>query len=110
MFKERIENCPDLKSKQNIENMTNLSLLYGLCQLNEDAHSCYQSGYFTSSINYSTMILEAIKETNRRIRPQALNIIESIGLNDDTLCSAIGNSYGDIYETHLEWARNANIN
>jgi hypothetical protein len=24
--------------------------------------------------------------------------------------SAIGNSYGDIYETHLEWAKNSRLN
>ena len=24
--------------------------------------------------------------------------------------SAIGNSYGDIYETHLEWAKNSRMN
>ena len=30
--------------------------------------------------------------------------------DDDTLCSAIGNSYGDIYETHLEWAKDSRLN
>jgi hypothetical protein len=24
--------------------------------------------------------------------------------------SAVGNSYGDIYETHLEWAKNSRMN
>ncbi len=26
------------------------------------------------------------------------------------IVSAIGNSYGDIYETHLEWAKNSKLN
>lgn len=44
------------------------------------------------------------------VRPQILSIIESVGLTDEVLCSAIGNYYGDIYETHLEWAKNSRLN
>ena len=44
------------------------------------------------------------------IRPQAVSIIESIGMHDQYLNSAIGNSYGDIYETHLEWAKTSRLN
>jgi len=58
----------------------------------------------------STWILEAIKSVNLAIRPHILNIIESIGCSDQTLMSAIGNYYGDIYETHLEWAKNSRMN
>jgi hypothetical protein len=29
---------------------------------------------------------------------------------DMVLPSAIGNFYGDIYETHFEWARNSRLN
>jgi hypothetical protein len=31
-------------------------------------------------------------------------------VSDDILLSAIGNSYGDIYETHLEWAKDSKLN
>lgn len=47
---------------------------------------------------------------NLRIRPQAINIIESLQIDDNQLVSAIGNSYGDIYETHLEWAKDSKLN
>lgn len=40
----------------------------------------------------------------------ALSLIESIGFADEEIISAIGNSYGDIYETHLEWAKNSRFN
>ena len=30
--------------------------------------------------------------------------------SDNDLMSAIGNSYGDIYETHLEWAKTSRLN
>ena len=29
---------------------------------------------------------------------------------DDILQSSIGNSYGDIFETHLEWSKNSRLN
>lgn len=29
---------------------------------------------------------------------------------DEMTCSAIGNSYGDIYETHLAWAKDSRLN
>lgn len=44
------------------------------------------------------------------MRPQVLNMLESFGISDEILCSAIGNSYGDIYDTHLEWAKNSRMN
>lgn len=45
-----------------------------------------------------------------RIRPLAIPLIESIEIPDESICSAIGNSYGDIYETHLKWAKNSRMN
>lgn len=40
----------------------------------------------------------------KKIRPMAIPLIEICGMSDHILTSAIGNSYGDIYETYLEWA------
>ena len=37
-------------------------------------------------------------------------MMEAISPPDMYLQSAIGNSYGDIYETHLEWAKNSKLN
>jgi hypothetical protein len=37
-------------------------------------------------------------------------LLEAVGLSDNVLCSAIGNSYGDIFETHVEWAKNSRLN
>jgi hypothetical protein len=36
-------------------------------------------------------------------------LIESLGLPDEIVVSAIGNSYGDIYEQHLEWAKESRL-
>lgn len=96
--------------KNLLANMEKLCLIYGLNQLYNDCNSCFESGYFQPKVNYSKMLLDAIKTTNEELRPQILNIIESIGISDNVLCSAVGNSYGDIYETHLEWAQNSKLN
>jgi hypothetical protein len=56
------------------------------------------------------MILEAIKIIIKELRPQALNIVEATEVPDAVLCSAIGNYYGDIYETQLEWAKGSKLN
>lgn len=44
------------------------------------------------------------------IRPQAIPLIELFPLSDEVMPTAIGNSYGDIYETHFEWAKNSRLN
>ena len=98
-----------VKCPVNIKNLTNLCMLNGLCQLSEQS-ACYECGYFNSSEQFSEFITDAIKEINRQLRPHAVSIIESIGFTDALLPSAIGNSYGDIYETHLEWAKGSRLN
>lgn len=90
--------------------MTDMNTLYGLFSLYEDSHGLFESGYFQSGVRYREMILEAIKIINTKIRPSILNIVESIVWSDKSMMSAIGNSYGDIYETHLEWAKNSRMN
>lgn len=111
-FKKRIEDETVIQCSNNKRNMMNLCMLYGLNQLYLDTTSQFESGYFTSKVetNLSEMIVEAIKKINLELRPQAISIIESLRIPDNYLSSAIGNSYGDIYETHLKWARESRLN
>lgn len=37
-------------------------------------------------------------------------LVEAFAYPDSALVSAIGNSYGDIYETQLEWAKASKLN
>ena len=83
-------------------------MLYGLWHLQLDCHSCYESGYFSSGSE--ALLSAAIKEVCREIRPQAVNLVECFKVHDTYLQSAVGNSYGDIYETHLEWAKDSKLN
>jgi len=108
LFRKRVTHgqftCQKVK-----EIMTQLCTLYGLTTLNNETTSGFEAGYFTDR-NTSAWLLEAIKRVNLQLRPQVLNIIECIPMSDMTLMSAIGNKYGDIYETHLEWAKNSRMN
>ena len=56
------------------------------------------------------MLDEAFKLTLAKLRPQLVGLVEIFDYPDEVLMSAIGNSYGDIYETHLEWAQSSRLN
>lgn len=97
--------CPRAK-----QILTRLCLLYGLTVLQLDCSALYESGYIECAGSFSGLVLSAIKQLCTLIRPDALNIVEAAQISDETLCSSIGNSYGDIYETQLEWAKNSRMN
>ena len=83
-------------------------MLNGLCQLMADSVACYESGYFDK--NSKSHVLNAVKQINKDLRPSIINIIETVNIPDIVLQSAIGNSYGDIYEQHLEWDNGSSLN
>lgn len=39
-----------------------------------------------------------------------VSLIEAYQIEDQELISAIGNSYGDIYETQVKWAKMSKLN
>ena len=110
IFKKKIESDSELQCPMSKKVLTDLCLLYGLNYLNNDYSSCFETGFFNNKKPFDRFIIEAIKTLLLRIRPQAIPIIESLQFPDESIMSAIGNSYGDIYETHLEWAKNSRMN
>lgn len=95
--------CASLK-----KHLLNLVSLYGLTCLQEVKSQGYDSGYFKSGAQ--TLIDEGVKLILKRLRPAIIPLAEWYHLPDSVLVSAIGNEYGDIYEQHLEWAKNSNLN
>lgn len=82
IFRNRIEN-DDIKCVNAKRNITNLCKLFGLNLLHNNSTGCYETGYFQScTSNFSDLILDAIKKVNLMIRPQAVSIIESVGMHD----------------------------
>ena len=68
----------------------------------------FDGGYFKPGDQ--SLILQANKLMLAKLRPQAIPLIELVQIPDEVLCSSIGNSYGDIYETQFEWARTSRLN
>ena len=94
---------------KNLRDITNtLAVLYGISELKKDSHCLYESGYFKQGS--MDLIDEAFKIVLNKIRPQALSLVEIFDIDDKILMSAVGNSYGDIYETHLRWAQKSALN
>lgn len=95
LFRSKIEEfkCPNLKSL-----MQDLAKVIAIHELtNNDSSSVYESGHFAMGTGSSLM--EAYKKLLVKLRPQFIPLIESWEIPDTQLVSAIGNSYGDIYET-----------
>jgi acyl-CoA oxidase len=95
--------CPNLKG-----HLEDLGRLYALTELQQDSAACYESGFL--SMGSGAVLLNAQKQLLTKLRPQMIPLLEAWAFPDNMLVSAIGNSYGDIYETQLEWARNSRLN
>ena len=95
--------CPNLKAI-----LDNLARLFALTELQQDSAACYEAGFLGQGSG--SVLLDAQKQLMIKLRPQMIPLIESWEFPDSVLVSAIGNSYGDIYETQLEWARNSRLN
>ena len=94
---------------QNLKTHThNCGALYALEYLRHNSAGLYDCGYFKNGS--SKQIDEAFKLLLTKLRPQILNLSEIFQAPDEVLMSACGNSYGDIYETHLEWAKTSRLN
>ncbi|CDW75768.1 acyl-coenzyme a oxidase [Stylonychia lemnae] len=95
--------CNSLKNHLN-----NLLRLYSISELIKDNQCLYESGFFSSGI--MNLLNQALKQLLKTLRPFMIPIVEAIQIPDVILTSSIGNSYGDIYETQLEWAKSSRLN
>jgi len=83
--------CPKAK-----ENINNLARLLAITELMQDSSPNYECGFF--ELGTFTHLLEAAKKLCVTLRPQIIPLTEAWSMPDSILMSAIGNSYGDIYE------------
>ena len=82
--------------------------LVGMTALENYKTNGYDIGYFKKGDQVK--MDGGVKIILQKLRPQAIPLIELYDIPDAILTSAIGNSYGDIYETHLDWAKNSRMN
>lgn len=95
-FRERIKSLGTNSCKNVKQNLEYLAMIYALTELQKDSIGNYECGYFSSGMK--NMILDALKKLMEIIRPQMISLVESFKVHDGVIVSAIGNSYGDIYE------------
>ena len=107
-FNISVEALPKIACPKFRQHVTNLVCLMGLTHLQQNGGIGYESGFL--SAGSLVLINDAFKELLVRIRPQFIALVELFPASDNVLMSAIGNSYGDIYETHLEWAKTSRLN
>lgn len=84
--------------------------IYALKQLQLDSTNLYESGYFGKGSKQ--LLQDSMQHQLDLLRPQIVQLVEldTISEVDQTYLSCLGNEYGDIYETQLEWAMNNRFN
>ena len=72
--------------------------------------ACYETGFFGNGSK--PLLLESMKKAMIELRPHMVPLTElqSDEIIDMTHLSAIGNQWGDIYETQLERAMGSRLN
>lgn len=90
------------------KHLTTLCKIFATEDLHRDCVALYQCGYFQKT--QSAKLLEFLKAQIKEIRPFIIPLVEAFAHHDHSLNSAIGNSYGDIYESQLDCARNSLLN
>ena len=81
-----------------------LAKVFALKQLSLDCVACYETGFF--GVGSNELLTKSMKQVLKELRPQMVPLTE-LKTNpemDMSYLSAIGNEYGDIYETQLDWA------
>jgi acyl-CoA oxidase len=109
IFRSAVEDQSKIKCNGVRKNLQLLLKVFALSELlGADGATLYEAGFFQSGV--AQILVDANKKLMKYLRPQMIPLIESWGIPDEILVSAIGNKYGDIYETQLEWARNSKLN
>lgn len=85
-----------------------LGRIWAINSIMENVGPIFDAGYFAPSV--SMRMNEALDIMVRKLRPQLIPLVELKAASDLVVPTNIGNSYGDIYETQLEWAKDSSMN
>lgn len=97
--------CPNLKSV-----LTLVTKVFALKQLTLDSVPCFDSGFFSKGA--LDLLNDSMNAALIELRPHMIPLAEYKMPMDNwyTDISSIGNQYGDIYETQLNYAVNSRLN
>ena len=74
----------------------------------ENVGPIFDAGYLSPSSFKN--LNEALDEVIKRLRPMLIPLAEAKCFAEIVMPSSIGNYYGDIYETQVEWAKDSSMN
>ena len=88
--------------------MYNLVSLYALTVIEDNIGDFLKEDYFNKlQIKY---ISNEIKRLLKKIRPNAVTLVDSFGFDDYFLNSALGRYDGDVYNELYDWVKKAPMN
>ncbi|GMR45073.1 hypothetical protein PMAYCL1PPCAC_15268, partial [Pristionchus mayeri] len=88
--------------------LTDLLSLYLHYECVDMAHHLLHDGHFTGDqINY---LKKRIYEDLRKIRPNAVSLVDSFDHSDRLLNSVLGKRDGNVYDALFQWAKNSELN
>lgn len=86
--------------------ISDLKCIYALSELLDSLHPLLQEKLLPIPVSHK--MRGEFDALLKKVRPNALSLIEAFGIEDHVLCSAIGNSRGEPYEDLLTWAKEYN--
>lgn len=97
LFRSTVEDQTKVKCNGVRKNLLLLLRVYALNELmSSDPATLYEAGFYSHGV--AEILTQSYKKLLKELRPQMIPLIESWGMPDEILVSAIGNKYGDIYE------------
>ena len=86
----------EIKCEKLKKHLESLISIFGLNELIRDAVPLFECGYYKQGT--VSHLNEGVRFLTKALRPQYVSLIEAFDISDPILNSAVGNSYGDIYE------------
>lgn len=107
IFRDTVARLP-IKCKQARKHLELLVRILVLDYLTRDGAAVFDSGFFGKGALGN--LTKALNQSLTELRPQILNLAETMYIPDHAWPSVIGNEYGDIYEQQLELAQKSKLN
>uniref|UniRef100_A0A914R4W1 Acyl-coenzyme A oxidase n=1 Tax=Panagrolaimus davidi TaxID=227884 RepID=A0A914R4W1_9BILA len=104
-FSNGILEMRDLPVQAVLKDLLQLYLFYEVLECDGDL--LYDGYVIGQQIEYSK---NNVYEALRRLRPNAVSIVDSFDFNDRELNSVLGRRDGNVYENMLEWAKSSPLN
>jgi len=81
---------------------------FALNLLDQDSKNLYETGFFGAGSD--SLLQDSFKYLMNELRPHMIPLVEYMDWHPSTINSSIGNHYGDIYDSTMEWCMESELN